>query len=56
MTRGSAVALRYARALFGLSERAEQTAELLAELDALTEVIVGSDELRRVLFTLIHPR
>ncbi len=56
MTRGSAVALRYARALFSLSDRAEQTSELLDELDVLTEEIVGSDALRRVLFTPIHPR
>ena len=56
MIRGGAVARRYARALFGLGQEAGDPATLLSELDSLTEVILGSDDLRRVLFAPIHPR
>ncbi len=56
MRRGLAVARRYARALFGLA-RSEKGAEaLLGEVDALTDAIVGNEDLRRALFTPLHPR
>lgn len=55
MKRGDAIARRYARALFGLGD-AKTAAELLDELARLSETIVSSDEMRRVLFTPIHAR
>ncbi len=56
MRRGSGIAQRWARALFGLGEDLARAAELLEEFSALTELVVESPELRRVLFTPIHPR
>lgn len=56
MTRGSAVARRYARALYGLGAEPGDAEALLAEVDALTELVLAHQELRRALFTPIHPR
>lgn len=57
MIGGGAIAQRYARAVFGLGEgRAERTAELLREFDALVEEIVESPELSRCLLTPLFPR
>ena len=56
MSRSSAIAQRYASALFGLHAAAGDTARLLGELDTLTEEILASADLQRVLFTPIHPR
>jgi F-type H+-transporting ATPase subunit delta len=53
--RGDAIARRYARALFGLGD-ATTAAGLLEELARLSDAIVASDALRRVLFTPIHAR
>ncbi len=55
MKRGDAIARRYARAVFGLGDAA-LAAQLLDELVRLSDAIVGSDAMRRVLFTPIHPR
>jgi F-type H+-transporting ATPase subunit delta len=54
--RGLAVARRYARALFGLAPSSAGAGALLAEVDALTDAILGNEELRRALFTPLHPR
>lgn len=56
MTRGGAIARRYARALFAIGEERGGVRELLSEIDSLTDEIVECDELRRVLFAPIHPR
>ena len=56
MIRGGAIAQRYARALFGLGQERGDLPGLLRELDTLTDLALGDDELRRVLFTPIHPR
>ncbi len=56
MRRGSGIALRWGRALFGLAEDLAGATALLEEFRALTEQVVESPELRRVLFTPIHPR
>ncbi len=56
MIRGGAIAQRYARALFGLGQERGDLPLLLGELDTLTDLALGDDELRRVLFTPIHPR
>ena len=56
MTRGGRIARRYARALFSVGREAGEVRRLLEELDVLTEEILESDELRRVLFAPIHPR
>ncbi len=56
MTPGGAIAQRYARALFGLGQERGDLPVLLGELDTLTDLVLGDDELRRVLFTPIHPR
>ena len=56
MRRGSAIARRWARALFGLAEDLAGATALLEEFGALTEQIVESEELRRVLFTPIYVR
>jgi F-type H+-transporting ATPase subunit delta len=51
------IAQRYARAVFGLAEGdAARAAGLLAEFDALTDEILGSDALRRCLLTPLFPR
>jgi F-type H+-transporting ATPase subunit delta len=54
--RGLAVARRYARAVFGLAGAELSADALLAEVGALTDVIAANDELRRALFTPLHPR
>jgi F-type H+-transporting ATPase subunit delta len=54
--RGLAVARRYARALFGLAPQTAGAEALLGEVDALTDAILDHDELRRALFTPLHPR
>lgn len=56
MSRGDALARRYARALFQLGVERGDAAGMLEELRRLVSSIVGSDELARVLFTPIHPR
>ncbi len=56
MRRGLAVARRYARALFGLAATPAAADVLRAEIDALTDTILGNEPLRRALFTPIHPR
>ena len=56
MRRGSAIAQRWARALFGLAEDLAGATTLLEEFNALTVQIVESPDLRHVLFTPIHPR
>ncbi len=56
MTRVSGVAKRWAGALFGLAEGLDEANASFAELRALTEQIVESPELQRVLLTPIHPR
>jgi F-type H+-transporting ATPase subunit delta len=53
---GGALARRYARALFGLGEETRSAAVFLEQLDELTRLIVESDELRRSVFTPLHPR
>jgi F-type H+-transporting ATPase subunit delta len=54
--RDRALARRYAKALFGLGQERGDVSALLAELDQLVELTLGNDELRRILFTPIHPR
>ena len=56
MTRASAVAQRYAKALFALGQERGDMPVLPGEVDELTDLVLGDDELRRVLFTPIHPR
>jgi len=56
MIGGAAIARRYARALFGLGEERGDPATLLAEVEAITDTVLESPELRRVLLTPIHPR
>ncbi len=56
MTRGGAIAQRYARALFALGQERGDMPVLPDEVDELTDLVLGDDELRRVLFTPIHPR
>ena len=54
--RGGPIARRYARALFQVGQERGGAGELLGEIDTLTEEIVESEPLRRVLFAPIHPR
>ena len=54
--KGSVVGRRYARALFQLGVESGDASAIAAELDGLTDEILGSPELERVLFTPIHPR
>lgn len=56
MRPGERVARRYAKALFMIGLERGNPAAMLGELDDLTNTIVESDVLRRVLFTPIHPR
>jgi F-type H+-transporting ATPase subunit delta len=56
VTRSGAIARRYAKALFVLGQERGDAAALLAEIDQLTDLTLSSEELRRVLFTPIHPR
>ena len=56
MTGRGALARRYAKALFGLGEEKGDVDAFLAELQELVEVVLDNDELKRVLFTPIHPR
>jgi F-type H+-transporting ATPase subunit delta len=53
---GSALARRYARALFGLVETPQERRTQLAELDELSELIEGDEALRRAVFTPLYPR
>jgi F-type H+-transporting ATPase subunit delta len=54
---GTAIARRYARAVFGLGEgNPERTGRLLEEFDRLVEQIVASPDLRRCLLTPLFPR
>ena len=50
------IARRYARAVFGLGENPSGRAKLAGEVATLAQEIGGSDALRRVLFTPLHPR
>ena len=56
MKRGSAIARRYARALFGLGDGLSAAEALLEEIDTITETILEHPDLRNALFTPIHPR
>ena len=56
MTRGRPIARRYARALFSLGSEAGSPRALLEEVETLTNEIVESEALRRVLFAPVHPR
>ena len=57
MIGGTAIARRYARAVFGLGEGdADRTGELLEEFDTLVEEILASEDLRRCLLTPLFPR
>lgn len=56
MTGGSAIARRYARALFSLGVEDGDPAGLLDDLDLFTTTVLESDALRRVLLTPVHPR
>ena len=56
MIAGGEIARRYARAVFGLGENPAGRARLASEVAQLSQEIGESDELRRVLFTPIHPR
>ncbi|MCP4007163.1 MAG: ATP synthase F1 subunit delta [bacterium] len=56
MSAGGALALRYARAVFGLGDDAAGSSRLADEIDALTDQILESEELQNVLFQPIHPR
>ena len=56
MIGGSGVAQRYARALFALGREVGAPAELLAEIEELSETATVIPELERVLFTPLHPR
>jgi F-type H+-transporting ATPase subunit delta len=53
---GGALARRYARALFGLGEETGSAAAYLEQIDRLTRLVEESDELRRAVFTPLHPR
>lgn len=53
---GSGIAVRYARALVGLSDDPGAVPRLLEELELLTDTILESQDLVRVLLTPIHPR
>lgn len=56
MIGGGAIASRYARAVFGLADDPAGRRSLCEQLDTLTEEILASDELRRVLLTPLYPR
>ena len=56
MSVGGEIARRYARAVFGLGDSPAARAKLSADVATLAQEIAASDELRRVLFTPIHPR
>jgi F-type H+-transporting ATPase subunit delta len=53
---GSAIARRYARALFALGEETSEPKTLLDELNELVESATVMPELARVVFTPLHPR
>ena len=55
MKRGGTIARRYARALFNLGEDGASASSLLAEVDEFTDLVLGNEELRGVVFTPIHP-
>ncbi len=54
--RGGVIARRYGKALFLIGEERGDVPVLLGELEQLTNLILDSEELRRVLFTPLHPR
>jgi F-type H+-transporting ATPase subunit delta len=54
--RGRPIARRYARALFAIGREKGDVRALLTEVETLADEVVGSDDLRRVLFAPIHPR
>lgn len=56
MTRGSSIAQRWARALYGIAGSLQEASALSEQLSALTDLVTGSPELQRVLWTPIHPR
>lgn len=56
MTRGGSIARRYARALKLVGQERGGVRSLLEEVESLTEEVLGSEALRRVLFAPIHPR
>ena len=51
----SAVARRYARALFALAREEHRESEVGAELERISAVLAESAELREALFTPLHP-
>jgi F-type H+-transporting ATPase subunit delta len=51
----SAAARRYARALFGLAQEDQKTAEVRGELDLLAALFEASAELREALLTPLYP-
>ena len=53
---GGALARRYARALFGLDADPARAAQLLEQLDGLSNLIEEHEELRRAVFTPLYPR
>jgi len=52
---GSAVARRYAKALFELAREEERVVEVRGELAALSQLLAGSEGLRKVLLEPLHP-
>jgi len=56
MRGASALARRYALAVFGLAESQADSAALLEQVHAFTTLAHENPELERVLFTPIHPR
>jgi len=56
MRGASALARRYATAIFGLAGEGSSSAELLAQVQSLTELARENPEVARVLFTPLHPR
>jgi F-type H+-transporting ATPase subunit delta len=53
---GGEIARRYARAVFGIGETPQARATLAADVATLAQEIAASEDLRRVLFTPVHPR
>jgi len=56
MKGSSALARRYASALFGLATTSDDAAALLTQIDEFTSLAQENADLERVLFTPIHPR
>ena len=53
--RASAVARRYARALYALAREERRESEVGVELERISQALAGSAELREALFTPLHP-